>query len=42
VAAAAWDSLGDLERTDPVAHDLTIGILAGLDKYRWMLRAQAL
>jgi starvation-inducible DNA-binding protein len=42
VAATAEDSLGDLERTDPVAHNLTLDILEGLGKHRWMLRAQAL
>jgi DNA-binding ferritin-like protein len=42
VAAAARGSLGDLEQTDPVGYDLTLGILEGLDKYRWMLRAQVL
>jgi DNA-binding ferritin-like protein len=42
VAATARDSLGDLGRTDPVGHDLTLGILAGLDKHRWMQRAQTL
>jgi starvation-inducible DNA-binding protein len=42
VAAAARGSLGDLQQTDPVGYDLTLGILEGLDKYRWMLRAQIL
>jgi starvation-inducible DNA-binding protein len=42
VAAAARGSLGDLQQTDPVGYDLTLGILDGLDKYRWMLRAQIL
>ncbi|MGH9250294.1 MAG: Dps family protein [Acidimicrobiales bacterium] len=42
VAATARDALGDLEETDPVAHNVTLEILEGLDKYRWMLRAQTL
>lgn len=40
VAETARDALADLERHDPVGHDLTIEILHGLDKYRWMFRAQ--
>ncbi|MGH9230148.1 MAG: ferritin-like domain-containing protein [Acidimicrobiales bacterium] len=42
VAATARDTLGDLDQTDPVAHNLTLEILEGLDKYRWMLRAQTM
>jgi starvation-inducible DNA-binding protein len=42
VAATARGSLGDLEQSDAVAHNLTLEVLEGLDKYRWMLRAQAL
>lgn len=33
-------SLGDLEGTDAVAHDITVEVLEGLEKYRWMLQAQ--
>lgn len=40
VAATARSSLEELERVDPVAHDITVEVLEGLDKYRWMLRAQ--
>lgn len=40
LTATAWRFLADLERADPVAHDLTIEIIEGLEKYRWMLRAQ--
>lgn len=40
IAETARDALADLERHDPVGHDLTIEILHGLDKYRWMFRAQ--
>jgi starvation-inducible DNA-binding protein len=42
VASIARDALGDLERTDPFAHNLTLEILEGLDRYRWMLRAQTM
>ena len=40
VAATAWGSLADVERVDPVAHDLILEILEGVEKYRWMLLAQ--
>jgi starvation-inducible DNA-binding protein len=40
VTATAWRFLADLERADPVAHDLTVEIVEGLEKFRWMLRAQ--
>ena len=40
VAATARASLESLEPADAVAHDITIGVLEGLEKYRWMLRAQ--
>ncbi len=40
VGTTAWRLLGDLERADAVAHDLTVEIVGGLEKYRWMLRAQ--
>lgn len=39
VAATARDALGDLERADAVAHDITVEVLEGLEKYRWMLKA---
>lgn len=42
VAIRAQGSLGDLNRDDAVAYDLTVEIVEGLDKYRWMLQAQAL
>ena len=42
VAATAADALDHLEVTDAVAHDLTVEIIEGLEKYRWMLRAQTL
>lgn len=40
VSETARAALRDLERHDPVGHDLVIEILHGLDKYRWMFRAQ--
>lgn len=41
VTATARSSIADLERVDVVAHDLTVAVLEGLEKYRWMLSAQA-
>ena len=41
VAATARAALIDVEQADAVAHDLTVTVLEGLEKYRWMLRAQA-
>jgi starvation-inducible DNA-binding protein len=41
-AGTARRSLADLEVADAVAHDITVGVLEGLEKYRWMLRAQKL
>jgi DNA-binding ferritin-like protein len=41
VAATARNSLGTLEEADVVAHDLTVEILEGLERYSWMLRAQS-
>ncbi len=35
---AALDVLAD---ADPVSHDVAVAVLEGLDKYRWMLDAQA-
>jgi starvation-inducible DNA-binding protein len=40
VVATARASLADVEHADAVAHDLTVTVLEGLEKYRWMLRAQ--
>jgi starvation-inducible DNA-binding protein len=40
VARTARASLEDLEATDAVAHDITVEVLEGLEKYRWMLSAQ--
>ena len=40
VAHSARSALGDLEATDAVAHDITVEVLEGLEKYRWMLAAQ--
>lgn len=39
VAATARRSLEGLDQADAVAHDLTVEVLEGLDKYCWMLRA---
>ncbi len=41
VAAATNVALGDLTDADPVAHDALVAVVEGLDKYRWMLAAQA-
>jgi DNA-binding ferritin-like protein len=41
VADTARGSLADLAQADTVAHDLTVEVVGGLDKYRWMLSAQA-
>ena len=41
ITATARGSVADLERVDVVAHDLTVTVLEGLEKYRWMLSAQA-
>lgn len=38
-ARTARHSLADLEVTDAVAHDITVEVLEGLEKYRWMLQA---
>jgi starvation-inducible DNA-binding protein len=40
VAGTTRRSLGDLEVTDAVAHDIAVEVLEGLEKYRWMLQAQ--
>jgi starvation-inducible DNA-binding protein len=39
--ATAHESLDHLEYSDVVAHDLMVDVLEGLEKYRWMLEAQA-
>jgi starvation-inducible DNA-binding protein len=41
VIATTQDSIADLERVDVVAHDLSVTVLEGLEKFRWMLSAQA-
>ena len=38
-STTARRGLAHLAIADPVAHDLTVAILAGLEKYHWMLRA---
>jgi hypothetical protein len=40
VSIAAHQSLYDFDQTDPVSYDLTVEVLEGVEKYRWMLRAQ--
>ena len=40
VTATAQRALQDLERADLVAHDVTVDVLEGLEKYRWLLQAQ--
>ena len=37
---AARAELNHLETADAVTHDIYVDLLEGLDKYRWMLRAQ--
>jgi starvation-inducible DNA-binding protein len=39
-AHTARSSIGDLNAADAVAHDITVEVLEGLEKYRWMLTAQ--
>ena len=39
VARTARRSLAELEAADPVAHDIMLEVLEGLEKYRWMLVA---
>ena len=41
IATTARRALADLEQADAVGHGLTVEVLEGLEKYRWMLRAQA-
>lgn len=40
VSATTRSAVAELEDTDPVGHDLSIQVLHGLERYRWMLRAQ--
>jgi starvation-inducible DNA-binding protein len=42
VANTARASLAELEAADSVAHGITVEVVEGLDKYRWMLHAQTL
>jgi starvation-inducible DNA-binding protein len=39
ITATAHNMLDQLASADVVAHDLTVDILEGLEKYRWLLRA---
>ena len=41
IAALAHSRLGQLAIDDPVAHDLTVAVAEGLERYGWMFRAQA-
>jgi starvation-inducible DNA-binding protein len=41
VAASAHARLGQLAINDAVAHDVTVAVVEGLQRYGWMLRAQA-
>ena len=41
VTSTARVGLGDVADIDPVAHDVLVAVVEGLDKYRWMLAAQA-
>jgi starvation-inducible DNA-binding protein len=41
VAATLRAALDVLARSDAVGHDLVVATLEGLEKYRWMLHAQA-
>jgi hypothetical protein len=41
-AAAIRDRLSILEPIDVGSHDLLIGVLTGLEKHAWMLRASTL
>jgi starvation-inducible DNA-binding protein len=40
VAASAKARLGQLAVNDAVAHDVTVAVVEGLERYGWMLRAQ--
>ncbi len=39
VAATAHRALEVLGAIDPVGHDITVQLIEGIEKYRWMLRA---
>lgn len=41
IAATARDSLDVLEPSDAVAYGVTVDVIEGLEKYRWMLQAHA-
>jgi starvation-inducible DNA-binding protein len=41
VAASAHARLGQLAINDAVAHDVAVAVVEGLERYGWMLRAQA-
>jgi starvation-inducible DNA-binding protein len=41
VAAVVHSVLAALVDTDAVAHDLTVAVLEGLERYAWLLRAQS-
>jgi starvation-inducible DNA-binding protein len=41
LAASAHEKLGQLAINDAVAHHVTVAVLEGLERYAWMLRAQA-
>jgi starvation-inducible DNA-binding protein len=41
VAASAKARLGQLAVNDPVAHDVTVEVVEGLERYAWMLSARA-
>jgi len=40
-AGAARHALNELEQSDPVGHDIALAVLEGLERYIWLLRAQA-
>lgn len=40
-AATASAAVAEVADADPVAHDVLVAVLEGLDKHRWMLTAQA-
>jgi starvation-inducible DNA-binding protein len=41
VIATGRDALDELAASDVVSHDIVVRVLEGLEKYRWMLLAQA-
>jgi starvation-inducible DNA-binding protein len=41
VIATCRDALDELVASDVVSHDIVVMVLEGLEKYRWMLLAQA-